>query len=54
MAEKVEVRAVESNTGAEKVFGTFTATAFAGPASLLKVAAGDQQTAGVGTPGGAY
>jgi len=48
--QKVEVRAVESNTGAEKVFGTFTATALPGPASLLKVAAGDQQTAGVGQP----
>jgi N-acetylneuraminic acid mutarotase len=48
--QKVEVRAVESNTGAQKVFGTFTATALAGPATLLKLAAGDQQTAGVGQP----
>jgi N-acetylneuraminic acid mutarotase len=47
-SQKVEVRAVESTTGAEKVFGTFTATALAGPASLLKLAVGDQQTAGVG------
>ena len=49
-SQKVEVRAVESNTGAEKVFGTFTATALPRPASLLKLAAGDQQAAGVGQP----
>jgi len=33
--QRVEVRAVESSTGAEKVFGVFTATALSGPAAKL-------------------
>lgn len=48
--QKVEVRAVDANTGAQKVFATFTANAVAGPATQIKVSAGDGQTAGVGMP----
>jgi N-acetylneuraminic acid mutarotase len=43
--QKVEVRAVESSTGAEKVFGTFSATAIADKAESLFAAAGNYQTA---------
>src|SRR5689334_8808063 len=41
--QKVEVRAVESSTGAEKVFATFTATALADKAAKLIAATGDNQ-----------
>lgn len=46
--QSVEVRAVETSTGAEKVFGTFSATAVAGPAAIMKSASGDGETTGVG------
>ena len=49
-AQKVEVRAVESSSGAQRVFATFAATALPGPATSMKAAAGDQQTAAVGQP----
>src|SRR5437660_854424 len=48
-AQKVEVRAVESSTGAEKVFATFSATALPDKAAKLVLAAGDKQTALAGT-----
>lgn len=47
-AQAVEVRAVESSSGAEKVFGTFTATAVADKPESLFVVAGDGQTAVAG------
>ncbi len=47
--QKVEVRAVESSTGAEKVFGTFTATATPAPASVISTQGGNGQTAVAGT-----
>ena len=54
VAETVEVRAVESSTGAEQVFGVFTATAIADRPESLLVAAGDSQSvvagAAVATP----
>ena len=43
--QKVEVRAVESSTGAKKVFATFSATALPGPAAQIAIRAGNQQTA---------
>src|SRR5256885_11046279 len=42
--QKVEVRAVESRTGAQKVFATFTATAMPDKAFSLSAAAGNNQT----------
>jgi N-acetylneuraminic acid mutarotase len=47
--QKVEVRAVESSTGAQKVFGTFTATATSAPASVISAQGGNGQTAVAGT-----
>lgn len=47
--QKVEVRAVESSTGAEKIFATFAATATADKASSLSAAAGKNQTALAGS-----
>lgn len=47
-SQKVEVRAVESSTGAEKVFGVFTATAVADRADSLFAQSGDGQTATAG------
>src|SRR5438309_6079158 len=41
--QKVEVRAVESSTGARKVFGTFTATALPDVAHALSAVAGNNQ-----------
>lgn len=43
--QKVEVRAVESTTGAAKVFATFNATALPDPAAQIAIGAGNQQTA---------
>jgi len=48
--QQVEVRAVESSTGAEKVFATFSATALPDKAAKIVAEAGDQQTAIAGTP----
>ena len=47
--QRVEVRAVESSTGAQKVFGTFTATATPAPASVIIAQGGNDQTAVAGT-----
>ena len=47
--QRVEVRAVESSTGAQKVFGTFTATATPAPASVISAQGGNGQTAVAGT-----
>jgi hypothetical protein len=47
--QKVEVRAVESSTGAEKVFATFMGTALADKAAKLTAAAGDNQAALAGS-----
>src|SRR5438309_10372765 len=47
--QKVEVRAVESRNGAQKVFATFTATAMPDKAFSLSAAAGNNQTAAVGS-----
>jgi len=46
--QKVEVRAVESSTGAQRVFGTFTATATPAPASVINAQGGNGQTAVAG------
>jgi N-acetylneuraminic acid mutarotase len=43
--QSVEVRAVESSTGAKKVFAAFTATALPGPGAEIAIRAGNQQTA---------
>ena len=42
-SQKVEVRAVESNTGAERLFATFAATALPDQAAKLTAQAGDNQ-----------
>jgi len=47
--QQVEVRAVESSTGAQKVFATFTATAIADRAYSLSASAGNNQTAVAGS-----
>ena len=47
--QKVEVRAVESSTGAEKVFATFVATALPDHAAKLTAEAGDNQAALAGS-----
>jgi len=47
--QRVEVRAVESSTGAQKVFGTFAATALPDKASSLSAIAGNNQTAVAGS-----
>src|SRR5436853_6874628 len=46
--QQVEVRAVESSTGAQRVFATFTATAIADRAYSLSASAGNNQTAVAG------
>jgi hypothetical protein len=48
-SQSVEARAVNSATGAPQLFGTFTATALAGPPASIAVSAGNQQHAGLGT-----
>ena len=47
--QSVEARLVSATTGGAVVQASFTATAAAGPAAVLKISAGDQQTAVVGT-----
>ena len=48
-SQRVEARAVNSTTGAAIVFGTFRATAVAGPATKLKKASADSGSATIGT-----
>jgi hypothetical protein len=43
--QRLEVRAVESSTGAEKVYGVFTATALPGPVAQIVIQAGNGQSA---------
>lgn len=43
--QKVEVRAVDPTTGTKNSYATFTATAVAGAAAIIKMSAGDGQTA---------
>jgi protocatechuate 3,4-dioxygenase beta subunit len=47
--QRLEARAVDNNTGAPIVFGTFTATALAGAPHDVVVASGDAQTGPAGT-----
>jgi N-acetylneuraminic acid mutarotase len=47
--QRVEVRAVESSTGAQKVFATFTATVIADRAYSVSASAGDNQSAVAGS-----
>src|SRR5207248_102921 len=48
--QTVQVRAVESSTGAQKVFATFNATALPDKAAKIVAEAGDGQTAIAGKP----